>query len=73
MFQNVIHSFTTTAKLDNFAFFGGVSVGATVTVPELLARYHAVILAYGAGKDRFLRIPGETGANVLSAREIVGW
>ncbi|OQV18152.1 NADPH:adrenodoxin oxidoreductase, mitochondrial [Hypsibius exemplaris] len=71
--KNVIHSFTTTAKLENFRFLGGVCVGTTITVPELLARYHAVILAYGAGKDKFLGIPGESGANVMSAREIVGW
>jgi ferredoxin--NADP+ reductase len=38
---------------------GNVGVGKDITVAELLTAYHAVILAYGAAKDRTLDIPGE--------------
>lgn len=40
---------------------------------ELLSHYHAVILAYGAGKDRLLNVSGEDSPGVYSARDIVGW
>lgn len=50
-----------------------MTVGSTITVQELLSHYHAVILAYGASKDRLLNVPGEEGKSVYSAREIVGW
>ena len=38
-----------------------------------LARYDAVVLAYGASSDRALGVPGEDLTGVLSAREFVGW
>lgn len=69
----MIHSFTKTAKLSNFRFFGGVTVGTTVSVPELQKLYHAVVLAYGAAKDRKLMVPGEDGAGIVAARDFVGW
>ncbi|GAV08246.1 hypothetical protein RvY_17970 [Ramazzottius varieornatus] len=72
--KNVIHQFTAMAKsTPYFRFFGGVTVGATLSVSELLSNYDAVILAYGSAGDRLLGIAGETGPNVLSAREFVGW
>ena len=71
--QNVIHSFTQTAKLPDFRFFGGVTIGSTISVQELLRFYHAVILAYGASKDRKLGIPGEDGTGVIAAKDFVGW
>ncbi|XP_055347219.1 NADPH:adrenodoxin oxidoreductase, mitochondrial-like [Paramacrobiotus metropolitanus] len=71
--KNVIHSFSTTAKCPEFRFFGGVTIGSTLTVAELLQQYHAVVLASGASRDRLLDIPGEDGFGVYSARNIVGW
>lgn len=35
--------------------------------------YDAVLLAYGAGKDRRLHVPGEDLNGVHSARAFVGW
>ncbi len=35
--------------------------------------YDAVVLAYGAAKDRTLGIPGESSKNVISARNFVGF
>ena len=35
--------------------------------------YDAILLAYGAGKDKRLNIPGENLDGVFSARAFVGW
>ena len=54
-------------------FVGNVGVGTSdLKVSELRDCYNAVVLAYGAAKDRHLDIPGESLANVLSARTFVG-
>lgn len=42
--QNVIHSFTQTARSERCAYYGNVTVGRDVTVPELQQAYHAVVL-----------------------------
>ena len=42
--QNVINTFTQTARSDRCAFHGNVVVGRDVTVPELQEAYHAVVL-----------------------------
>ena len=43
-----------------------------IKVSELRECYNAVVLAYGAAKDRHLGIPGESLSNVFSARAFVG-
>ena len=54
-------------------FVGNVAVGSDdLRVSELRKCYNAVVLAYGAAKDRQLDIPGESLANVLPARTFVG-
>ncbi|HTR69365.1 MAG TPA: FAD-dependent oxidoreductase [Mycobacteriales bacterium] len=58
---------------DFVRFFGNVTIGADITVDELLADYHAVVYAYGASDDRRLGIPGEDLPNCLGAREFVVW
>ncbi|XP_012893098.1 PREDICTED: NADPH:adrenodoxin oxidoreductase, mitochondrial isoform X1 [Dipodomys ordii] len=71
--KNVVHTFTQTARSDRCAFWGNVSVGRDVTVPELQEAYHAVVLSYGAEDHRALGVPGEELPGVLSARAFVGW
>ena len=53
------NTFTTIAENPRVQFLGNIAVGKDITVTELLSAYHAVILAYGAAKDRTLDIPGE--------------
>lgn len=53
-------------------FFGNVGLGRDVSLEELKKRYHAVVLAYGAEKDRELGLKGEKEL-VRSAREFVAW
>jgi ferredoxin--NADP+ reductase len=54
-------------------FIGNVTVGADVSVGELLDLYDAVILATGAPHDRKLGIPGEDLPGVVGSAEFVGW
>ena len=51
----------------------GVTVGADVSVHELLTLYDAVILAIGAPHDRKLGIPGEDLPGVIGSAQFVGW
>ncbi|NXM72433.1 ADRO protein, partial [Serilophus lunatus] len=71
--KNVINTFTQTARSERCSYYGNVTVGRDVTVPELQRAYHAVVLSYGAEDNRVLGIPGENLSGVYSAREFVGW
>ncbi|KXJ76369.1 hypothetical protein RP20_CCG009750 [Aedes albopictus] len=71
--KNVINTFTKTAENPRVRFLGNLSLGKDFTLDELRDRYHAVLLTYGADKDRQLNIPNENLTNVLSAREFVAW
>ncbi len=57
--KQVTTVFDRIAGMPGFRFVGGVDVGTNVTIAELSAAYHAVILANGASLDRRLDIPGE--------------
>jgi len=54
-------------------FIGNVTVGADISVADLLDLYDAVILATGAPHDRKLGIPGEDLPGVIGSAEFVGW
>ena len=54
-------------------FIGNVTIGADVSVAELLELYDAVILAVGAPHDRKLGIPGEDLPGVVGSAAFVGW
>ncbi|XP_041265351.1 NADPH:adrenodoxin oxidoreductase, mitochondrial isoform X2 [Onychostruthus taczanowskii] len=71
--ENVTNAFTQTARSERCAFYGNVTVGRDVTLPELQQAYHAVVLSYGAEDNRVLGIPGENLPGVYSARAFVGW
>lgn len=71
--KNVINTFTKTAKSPQLRFVGNVALGQDVSLEELRDAYHAVVLAYGADKDRELGLKGEKLSNVVSARRFVGW
>ena len=51
----------------------GVELGRDVTVDELAADHHAVVVATGAAGGRRLGIPGEDRQGVVSAVDFVGW
>ena len=61
------------ASDERVRFVGNVSLGSDISTQELRNAYDAVVLAYGAAKDRNLGIPGEDSKNVISARNFVGY
>ncbi len=61
------------ARSPGFAFIGNVEIGRTLTLEQLRAAYHIVILACGASADRRLGIPGEDLPGSHTATEFVGW
>lgn len=69
----VMNQFSRVAQNERCSFFGNVSLGSSVTLPELRDMYNAVVLAYGAESDRSLGIPGEELAGIYAAREFVWW
>lgn len=54
-------------------FLGNVEVGTDVTMADLLDCYDAVILTYGASRDRRLGIPGEDLDGSVAATDLVAW
>lgn len=71
--KNVINTFTKTGDNSKVNFYGNVCLGQDVSLRELKNAYHAIVLCYGAEGDRKLKIPGEGGKNIISARSLVGW
>jgi NADPH-dependent glutamate synthase beta subunit-like oxidoreductase len=55
------------------SYFGNVTVGRDVSVSELQRLYHAVILAAGANRDKWLGVPGESLKGIFAARHFVHW
>ncbi len=71
--KQVTAVFEKIAAMPGFRLVGGASVGENLSLEELRAAYHAVILATGAPKGRALGIPGEDLAGSHSASDFVGW
>lgn len=71
--KEVYRRYEKTSLLKNVRFLGGVEVGKTVSLQELRALYHAVVLAVGAPADRKLAIPGENKKGVIGSAAFVGW
>ncbi|KAJ0181112.1 hypothetical protein K1T71_003197 [Dendrolimus kikuchii] len=71
--KNVINQFTKVAKQPNVNFYGNISLGKDIHLRQLREHYDAVLLTYGAEKDRLLGIENEDAQNVISARNFVGW
>jgi ferredoxin--NADP+ reductase len=58
---------------DAVRFTGNVEVGSDVSLAELEASAHAVVLTYGAARDRSLGIPGEQLPGSVAATDLVSW
>jgi ferredoxin--NADP+ reductase len=71
--KNISRVFDRTALSQTVRFFGHVTIGRDVTVPELLGLYDAVVMATGAPEDRHLGIPGEHLPGVVGSAAFVGW
>ncbi|KAI9846614.1 MAG: NADPH-adrenodoxin reductase [Sclerophora amabilis] len=72
--KNCQDKFSEVALSPRFNFVGNVSVGSDIPLSLLKPHYDAIVLAYGASKDRRLNIPGESSLRgIYSARDFVGW
>ncbi len=69
----VTRIFDRVARKPEFRFFGNVTLGEHISVPELADFYHALIYATGAQTDRNLPIPGIELTNSHTATEFVAW
>jgi ferredoxin--NADP+ reductase len=58
---------------DAVRFTGNVEVGSDISLAELQASTHAVVLTYGAARDRSLGIPGEQLPGSIPATDLVSW
>lgn len=54
-------------------FVGNVTVGSDVSMAELHQFFDAVILTYGASRDRRLGVPGEDLDGSVAATDFVAW
>lgn len=59
--------------LPGVRFLGNIEVGRDVTLDELRARYDALVMTYGASRDRPLGIPGEELPGSIAATDFVNW
>jgi ferredoxin--NADP+ reductase len=60
-------------ELPEVRFLGGVTLGAHVSVEDLLSAYDAVVYCTGAMVDRRLGIPGEDLPGSVAATDFVNW
>ncbi len=72
--KNVAHHFQALLDHPRVAFFGNVRLGAPLlSLADLRARYHGVVLACGAGGDRRAGRGGAGLAGAAPARRFVNW
>ena len=71
--KQAIKVYARLAEAEAFNYIGNVTVGKDLSVDELQATHHAVLLTCGAETDRRLGIPGEDLPGSYTATEFVGW
>jgi ferredoxin--NADP+ reductase len=65
--RDVRKSLQRVLERDAVRFTGNVEVGSDISLAELAASSHAVVLTYGAARDRSLGIPGEQLPGTIAA------
>jgi ferredoxin/flavodoxin---NADP+ reductase len=71
--RSIRNTLERTLEKSGVRFFGDVTIGRDLTIPELRDAVDAVIYAYGAGSDRRMEIPGEQLPGSIAASELVAW
>ena len=69
--KNVARQFERLFASDGTEFFGGVTVGADLSLEELTDNYHVVVMATGLAQDRPLGIPVNPDAALFGAGEVM--
>lgn len=81
-YQNCQDKFNEVAQSDRFTYIGNTPIGtswphkphSSLPLMSIAPHYDALLLSYGASRDRALGIPGEQELEgVISARAFVGW
>ena len=71
--KQAIRVYARIAESEQFNYLGNVTAGKDISIDELRATHHALILTCGAETDRRLGIPGEDLQGSYTATEFVGW
>jgi ferredoxin--NADP+ reductase len=71
--RSIRNTLERTLERPGVRFYGDLTLGIDLRVPELRQAVDAVIYAYGAGTDRRLGIPGEDLVGSIAAPELVAW
>ncbi|QKX17164.1 molybdopterin-dependent oxidoreductase [Microbulbifer sp. YPW1] len=71
--KSISASFERIAEHPQVRFFGNVAIGRDISIAELNALYHGVVVATGGSQSRKLSIPGADAANIFGASEFVSW
>jgi ferredoxin--NADP+ reductase len=58
---------------DGVRFLGNVELGRDLTLAQVREFYDAIVLTYGASRDRALGIPGEDLPGSIAATDFVNW
>lgn len=61
------------ASHERLRLYAGVDIGRHLSLSELRARSHAVVLTNGAALGRSLGVPGESLLQVFNSASFVGW
>lgn len=71
--KGIVTSLHNVLNKPGLRFLGNIEVGTDVTIEELRERYHAVIVATGAVKDRPATLPGAELEGSFGAADFVGF
>lgn len=71
--KRIVDRFTRVFEDERTAFAGNVEIGRDVSVDELRANFHVVVIAAGISGDRVLSIPGENLPGVYGAGQMMRW
>ncbi|RPB28908.1 nucleotide-binding domain-containing protein, partial [Terfezia boudieri ATCC MYA-4762] len=77
--KNCQDKFAEVASHPNFQYLGNIPIGfpeekGVLPLESIVPHYNALVLSYGASRDKKLNIPGEdTLKGIYSARDFVGW
>lgn len=71
--KNCINGYDKLAENPRFSFYGGIEVGKTISLEDVVNVFDGAVMCVGAQEPLNLDIPGENLQNVFSAKEFVGW
>lgn len=71
--KNCINGYEKLADNPRFSYYGGIEVGKTISLKDIMEVFDGAVMCYGAQEPMYIGIPGENLHNVFTAKEFVGW